>query len=138
MSLNTLDAMNLALSRLSTFGKLLLLADLRDRSPDPLAERLHGKEQTQAALQQKHREIFLAWLGLNLAAQMTEVAEYLTTHCGNHKAQLVQQWVDERLYEKLIPAAASEGEWVLFTSDLRIILQLLEIRFDPSEESCRG
>ena len=130
------DFVNLALSPSpSTFGRLVLLADLRDHDTDPLAAELYGKAQIDAALERKHREIFRAWLCLNRAAQMEEVAEYLADQAGNRDAtiaQLVHRWTEEKLYEKLRPAGASEPLRELFSSDLRAILQLLQVKLSSS------
>jgi len=121
----------------STFGSLVLLADLRDNT-DPLAELLYGKAPIKAALQEKHREIFFAWLGLNFAAQMTEVAEHLAAQSRNSNApvaQLVQRWIHETLYEQLVPEEAGGSERKLFSNNLRTILQLFRVRLDSSRES---
>ena len=58
------DFVNLALSPVpSEFGRLVLLADLRDHDNDQLADMLYGKGTIDGAFRQKHREIFarLAW-----------------------------------------------------------------------------
>ncbi len=114
-----------------------MLADLRDKT-DPRAELLYGKAPIEAALQEKHREIFFAWLGLNFAARMTEVAEHLATRSRNSNApvaQLVQRWIHETLYEQLVPEEAGGSERELFSADLRTILQLLRVKLDSSRES---
>lgn len=137
---DALDFVNLALSPIpSKFGKLVLLADLRDHANDQLADLLYGKGPIDAALQQKHRELFAAWLGLSLAVQLADVAEYLANEGGNDiaRAKLVQRWVEEKLYERLRPMGAGESEWRLFSSDLRAILQLL-LRHGFSGEGHRG
>ena len=125
------DFVNLALSPSpSTFGRLVLLADLRDHDTNPLAVGLYGKAQIDAALERKHREIFFAWLGLSRAAEIEEVADYLADQAGNQDAttaQLVQRWTQEKLYEKLKPAGASEPLRERFSGDLRAILQLLQV-----------
>ncbi len=132
------DFVNLALSPIpSAFGQLVFLADLlRDHNVDPLAELLYGKEQIDAALQAKHCEIFSAWLGISLAMQMADVAEYLACECGTNDttiANLLQRWIHENLQERLRPAAASASEWGLFSSDLQAVLGLLAYRLGPSE-----
>jgi hypothetical protein len=116
----------------STFGKLVFMAGL-----------LRGRhvEQIDSALRRKHREIFFAWLGLSLMAQMADVRVYLAEECRNNDttiAKLIQQWVQENLYERLRPAAATESEWALFSCDVRATLQLLLIRLGSSEGCHRG
>jgi hypothetical protein len=136
------DFVNLALSPIpSTFGRLVLLADMRDQETDQLAKMLYGKEQIDEALRQKHREVFFAWLGLSLTAQMEDVAEYLANEGGKNDttvAKLIHQWAQEKLYERLRPTAAGESEWRLFSSDLRAILQILPKRLDFFGENYGG
>ena len=119
----------------------MLLAELRDSTADDLAELLYGKEQIASALQQKHRDIFFNWLGLNRAFQVEEVEKYLAAQSGNDDtptAHLAQLWAREKRYEKLSPTAASESERELFSSHLRAILQLLHKRPDSSWENHGG
>jgi hypothetical protein len=136
------DFVNLALSKIpSEFGRLALLADLRDQNDDELANMLYGKEQIDQALRRKHREIFLAWLGLSLTEQLEDVAGYLANEGGNNGAtiaKLVQRWVQEKSYERLRPTLAGESEWRLFSSDLQTILQLLLRRPGSPGESHHG
>src|ERR1700691_394459 len=126
------DFVNLVLSPSpSIFGRLVLLADLRDHDTNPLAAELYGKAQIDEALERKHREIFFAWLCLSWAAEMEEVADYLADQAGIQDAtiaQLVHRWTQEKLYEKLRPTVASEAERELFSSGLRAILQLLQVK----------
>ncbi len=131
------DFVNLALSPIpSKFGRLVLLADLRDHDNDQLADMLYGKGPIDGAFRQKHLELFAAWLGLSPAARLADVAEYLANEVGNDPAiaKLVQRWVEEKLYEGLRPLGATESEWRLFCSDLQTVLQLL-LRLGSSGES---
>ena len=129
------DFVNLALSPIpSKLGRLVLLADMRDHHTDQLAKMLYGKEQIDEALRQRHREVFLAWLGLSLIAQMEDVAGYLANEGGKKDttvAKLIHQWVQEKFYERLRPTAAGESEWRLFSGDLKAIPQLLLKRGFP-------
>ena len=133
-----LDFVSLAVSAIpSTFVKLAFLASLKDGTDgghyrDPLAGILYGEEEIEAALQGKHREIFSNWLGLGLAAQMAEVAEYLAGQDEDHNA-LISIWLHDKVYESLIPTAVSQAERNLFTSDLKAILQLLQVRPGSSD-----
>jgi len=133
---------DLALSRIpSAFGKLAFVASLRQANPgcyhDPLAALVYGKEQVDATLRQKHREMFHAFLGAALATQTEQVAEYLA-RADDEKpriAQTVRRWFQESLYEELIPATVRESEGELFSSDLRTILQLLQARLGFADEA---
>ena len=128
------DFVDLALSRIpSTFGKLAFVAGIKATSPyrykDPEAAVSNGNEQVDAACRWKHREMFLAFLGSSLATQTEEVAEYLSSSGkGQKMEQVLDEWIQGRLYDKLIPEAASEQERDVFSSDLRAILQLLRLR----------
>jgi len=140
-NLNAFDFVSLALSPIpSKLGKLVLLADMRDQDTDQLAKMLYGKERIDEALRRKHREVFFAWLGLSLTAQMEDVAEYLANEDGKNDttvAKLIHQWVQEKLHERLRPTAAGESEWRLFSDDLEAVFQLL-VRRGLSGESHRG
>src|ERR1700730_14003646 len=133
-----LDFVSLAVSAIpSTFVKLAFLASLKDGTDgghyrDPLAGILYGEEEIEAALQGKHREIFSNWLGLGLAAQMAEVAGYLAGQDEDHNA-LISIWLHDKVYESLIPTAVSQAERNLFSSDLKAILQLLQVRPGSSD-----
>jgi hypothetical protein len=112
------------------------MSELLDHPTDELAELLYGREQIAAALQQKHRDIFVSWLDLNQASQMAEVEKYLATRHGNDDmtiSQSAELWAREKLYEKLRPTAASESEREIFSRHLRAILQLLR-KLDSSGE----
>lgn len=131
------DFVNLALSPVpSKFGRLVLLADMRDGNNDQLADMLYGKEPLNAALRQKHREVFAAWLGLSLAARVAAVAEYVANEGGDDTAiaKLVHRWLEQKLYERLRPIDVGESEWRLFSSELQAILRLL-LRLGLSGES---
>jgi hypothetical protein len=137
------DCVNLTISSVpSTFGKLVFLADLlRDRNIDPLTEALYGKASIEAVLEWKQREIFFAWLGLSLSDQMDDVVEHFASECGENDtnpATLLQHWTHQKLYERLRPTTVGESEWVLFSSDLQVILRLLLVRLGSSEESHGG
>jgi hypothetical protein len=112
-----------------------LLADLRDHGTDPLAEELYGKEQIDVTVRRKHPDVFSAWLSLSRAVQTEEVSEYLVNQAGNQNATIAQfthEWTLEKLYEKLRPAKASDWERELFSSDLRMILEFLQVKPNSS------
>ena len=130
------DFVDLAISKIPTsFGKLTLLAGLRDENTghytDTLAALVYGKG-LDAVLEQRHRDLFLAWLRLDLATQATQVEQYITVD-GENQYSLNEQWIQQRLYEKLIPPAAREVERKLFVSNLVTILLLLQGRLRSGE-----
>jgi hypothetical protein len=133
------DFVNLAVSTIpSTFVQLAFLASLKDGNDghyhDPLAGLLYGEEAIDAALQAKHREVFSHWLGIGLTEQMAEVAEYLAAQDEDHSS-LISIWLQDKVYESLIPGAVSEAEQSLFSSDVKTILQLLQVRLGPAAEN---
>jgi hypothetical protein len=136
--LDVADFVDLAISKIPTsFGKLTLLAGLRDANTghytDTLAALVYGKR-LDAILEQRHRDLFLAWLGLDLATQATQVEQYITVD-GENQYSLNERWIQQRLYEKLIPPAAREVERKLFVSNLVTILLLLQGRLRSLGES---
>ncbi len=134
------DFVDLALEQIPTYiGRLKLLADLRDERTgcytDPLAVLLYGKR-LEAILEQRHRELFFAWLRLDLATQTTQVAHYLGAN-DHGQNTWIEQWIQKRLYERLIPPAAREVERKLFVSDMMTILLLLQGKPHSPGESHR-
>ena len=132
------DFVDLAISKISThFGKLTLLAGLRDENTglytDTLAALVYGKGLA-AVLEQRHRDLFLDWLGLELATQATQVEQYIIVD-DEDQYNSTEQWISKRLYEKLIPPAAREVERKLFVSNLVTILLLLQGRLRYPGES---
>jgi hypothetical protein len=131
------DFLDLALTQIPTyFGKLVLLADLKDEATgqvmDPLAVLACGKP-LDDVFERRHREIFFAWLCRDLTTQLTDVAQYLAVDRAHGSAQ-VARWIRERLYERLIPPSATAVERSLFVSDLMAILLLLQARLNSSGE----
>jgi hypothetical protein len=130
------DFVGLALAQIpSAFGRLAFVAGLKHPNPgrydDPLAALVFGKDQIDAVLRRKHWEIFSAWLSVALATQSGEVAEYLAGQAHGQKTrieQTLQVWIQYELYANLIPETASEQERELFSSDVKAILQLLQVR----------
>jgi hypothetical protein len=66
--------------------------------------------------------------------QMAEVAEYLAAQDEDRLA-LISIWLRDKVYESLIPTNVSPAERNLFTSDLKAILQLLQVRHGPEGEN---
>lgn len=54
--------------------------------------------QFDVVLAQRHQELFFTWLGLDLATQGTEVAQYLEGVDADQNV-LVEPWIQERLYK---------------------------------------
>jgi hypothetical protein len=134
------DFVDLAISKIpSSFGKLTLLASLRDASTgrytDPLVALIYGNH-LHAVLEHRHQDIFFAWLGLGLATQSIQVAQHLADY-GPDQNALIERWIQERLYDELIPANAGAVERQLFVSDLMTILLLLQSKMNPGGESHR-
>ncbi len=131
------DFVELVLARIpSSFGKLVFLAAADDDKKGGAAL-AHERPDLAAALRFKHRETFMAWLGLALPAQVQAVAEYFAARVGDQSliiVQLLDRWLHEKLYERLVPASTSDIERKLFIIDMKAILQLLQIRLGFSRE----
>ena len=114
-----------------------MLAGLRDENTglytDTLAALVYGKGLA-AVLEQRHRDLFLDWLGLELATQATQVEQYIIVD-DEDQYNSTEQWISKRLYEKLIPPAARAVERKLFVSNLVTILLLLQGRLRYPGES---
>ncbi len=134
------DQVDAVLSRIpSTFGKLVLLANSghsTDSSHAEGARAVREKLERAAAIKEKHQELFFGWLRLSLAAQTEEVAQYFAGQGEGQNARIVEllnRWIEEKTYEKLVPATASDQSHTLFCSDLKAILRLLRIRLSFSD-----
>ena len=73
---------------------------------------------------ERHRKVFLEWLGLTLEEQHAEVQRFLARQPD--PAALVRDWLRDRSYEHLVPADVREVERDLFLCDLQIILGFFE------------
>ena len=132
------DFADLALSRIpSKFARLAFVAGLIKESlegdKDSLAALVYGKDQFYSTLRQKHQETFRDFLISPLARQTEEVAEYLSKNQSKPTTQILRDWIEERFYKDLIPAAATDQETDLFSSDLRAILNLLLVRLSVQD-----
>lgn len=138
------DQVDAALSRIpSTFGKLVLLANSvhsTDSSHAEGARAVRERLERAAALKEKHQELFFAWLRLSLATQTEEVAQCFAGQGEGQNArimELLDRWIEQKMYEKLVPATASDQSHTLFCSDMKAILRLLRIRLGFPDGSLR-
>lgn len=134
---------DIALSRIpSTFGKLVFLARLIDSVKGATAERAKAvwDDEVDVSLKRKHYDLLLRWLRLVLATQTEEVAQYFASEGGGRNSRIIEllnQWLEQRTFESLVPAAAGEQVRSLFLSDLQAILRLLRLRVGADESRLR-
>jgi hypothetical protein len=134
---------DVALSRIpSTFGKLVFLARLIDSVKGATAERATPiwEDGVDVSLKRKHLELLLRWLRLVLATQIEEVAQYFASEGGGRNSRIVEvldQWIGEKKFERLVPDAVSDQVRRLFCNDLQAILRLLRLRVGVIESRLR-
>ena len=131
---------DVALARIdSTFGRLVFLSGMDQSPADSKVERsapAREKLLFEDALNFTRQELVFAWVRMSLTAQTEEVAHYFAAQGGvqsSHVAELLDQWIEEKKYEKLVPPTASDQVRSLFCSDLKATLRLLRIRLGMSE-----
>jgi hypothetical protein len=134
---------DVALSRIpSTFGKLVFLARLIDSVKGATAERTTAvcEDGVDVSLKRKHHDLTLRWLHLVLATQTEEVAQYFASEGGGRNSRIIElldQWIQEKKFERLVPDGVSEQVRSLFCSDLQAILRLLRLRLGVIESKPR-
>lgn len=104
----------------TVFGRLEYLAGLRDEQTgcyqDPAQSAPSGNEDTDRALRHSHHQVFSQWLRFNLAAQKSDLDEYLRLS-GSLRVP--------RYYRTFVPAAARDVERQLYITDLETLLELV-------------
>jgi hypothetical protein len=111
------------LARVPTvFGRLLLLANLRDpqtgRYAHPAFSEVLGAEEADRILRHSHHQVFSQWLCFSLGEQKEDLAEFL----GEPEAR-----TRFASYRNLPPATAHEVERLLYLTDLETLLELLHV-----------
>lgn len=115
-----------------TFGRLVFVAKLIGSIELALAEQTISGGVRPAFkdwLKRKHEDLFWKWLGLALPTQAGEIAEYFGGEDINSPPlELLNQWIQHKRFEQLVPAAVNPQMRSVFCSDLQAILRLLRIR----------
>lgn len=91
-------------------------------------------------LKRTHHALLFQWLRLVLATQTEEVARYFSSEGGGRNSRIIElldQWIGEKLFERLVPDAVSEQVRSLFCSDMQAILRLLRLRVGVIESKLR-
>ncbi len=123
------DLWRRTLSQIPTlFGRLAYLASLRE--PNSGAYRHYGlaqrfsDEDADNTLRHSHEELFAEWLASNLQRQKQDLDEYLAG-LDEIPSRVIASWLSLTPYRNMMPASAREVERDLFTSDIRMLLELL-------------
>jgi hypothetical protein len=125
------------LSRVPTvFGRLMYLASLRD--PNSGIYRHHGlsaafgREESNRALKDSHRQTFREWLKLPLADRSRDLILYLS-ELEDPKSAVVNHWLNSKLYRDQVPSSARRMEREHFNQDFEILLEMLRNSWSDAE-----
>jgi hypothetical protein len=116
------------LSRIPTVsGRLIYLATLRDLHSGTYRHHglitAFGRDEAVKALRESHQATFQSWLSLSLAEKNDDLREYLMTLEDPHE-EIVEHWLQSRVYRSYVPASAIKAETDLFCQDLETLLEL--------------
>jgi hypothetical protein len=120
------------LSRIPTvFGRLEYLASLRDPHSgiyehDGLVS-AYGAKESRRALAQSHREVFQEWLGLPLTDKVEDLKNHLRGLAD--PAAVLEYWTKGPLFRSYLPDGSEEGAKTLFFGEIRILLEVLHLRY---------
>jgi hypothetical protein len=110
------------------FGRIAYLASLRNPNSGRYEHHgltaLFGEEEADRALRESHARAFAEWLNRPLAAQRSEVEQYLE-EAGQDAGTLLIAWYRLRPYRGWVPDNAGEADRRLFIADLEMLLELL-------------
>ncbi len=124
------DLWERTLSQLTTtFGRLSYLASLRNANSGRYQHfglsQIYGEDDADRVLRQSHERTFSEWLNFPLERQRDEIVLYLD-EVSEDRASVLETWSTLAPYRNLAPAAAGDAEIFLYTSDLELILDLLQ------------
>ena len=121
-----------SLSQIPTLtGRLVYLATLRN----PISGRyehhglslLFGEEDSEKAIRQSHRKVFLEWLSEGLTAKVDDVDNYLMG-TGEEVAEVIAHWLRAAAWNGFLPETIAAAEKSLYASDMRNVLTILSSR----------
>jgi hypothetical protein len=110
-------------------GRLVYLAALRD--PNSGAYRHHGlslafgRQESERALRESHRQVFLEWLKLPLASKSSD----LTTHLDGleeENAVAAASWLRANYPGTLVPESATRAQRAHFLQDYKTLLEMIK------------
>jgi hypothetical protein len=116
------------LSRIPTVsGRLIYLATLRDVHSGTYRHHglitAFGRDEAVKALRESHQATFQSWLNLSLAEKNDDLREYLMGLDDPHE-EVVEHWLQSKVYRSYVPASAIKAETDLFCHDLEMLLEL--------------
>ena len=125
----TEDLWRHTLSRIPTvFGRIMYLAALRD--PNSGIYRHHGlsaafgRDESNQALKESHRQAFREWLKLSLADRSRDLSLYLSD-LDDPEIVVINHWLSSKLHRDQVPSSARKMERELFNQDFEILLETL-------------
>lgn len=93
------------------------------RYADPLLSLSFDAKDIDKQLRQQQCKAFAAWVQLSIEEQHAELEEFLA---GEREARaLLQQWIQQEWYERLIPPGTPEPDKDMFLNDFGIIAALV-------------
>jgi len=116
----------------SILGRMARLANLRDSQTgryyhDKLANQL-GEDETDRAIRVTHELLWKDWLRGSLEQQHADVLFFLHDLAADFD-RLIALWLESRPFLQYLPDSAPEHERVLFISNLKTVLMLLQNQY---------
>ncbi len=116
------------LSRIPTLsGRLVYLATLRDVNSGTYRHHglitSFGRDEAVRALRESHQAAFHSWLNLSLAEKNEDLRDYLRG-LDDPEEEVVDYWLQARVYRGYVPASAAQAEIEHFCQDLEMLLAL--------------
>ncbi len=113
----------------AVFGRLVYLAALRDTNSGHYEHHglalVFGAQEADRALRRSHSQTFSEWLCFNLEQQKADLDLYLSALSGERR-RIIDTWLRLEPFRTLVPGSATKAELQLYSSDFRILLELLK------------
>ena len=107
------------------FGKLVYLASLRDSSTGSYRHHglsaAFGREDAATALRESHQVVFMEWLTTTLSDKYEDLSRHLASLEATGP-EIINQWLETKVYRNCVPSSASIAEREYFITDLEALL----------------
>ena len=122
------DLCKYTLARIPTIsGRLVYLATLRDVNSGTYRHHglidAFGRDEAVKALRESHQAAFQGWLNMSLFEKNEDLRDYLMTLDDSHE-DVVEHWLQSRVYRSYVPASAMKADTDLFCLELESLLEL--------------
>jgi hypothetical protein len=97
---------------------------------EPILAAKFRREDIHAALRRQHRRVFSEWLAMSLSEQSAELIQYFDM-AGLHRLGTVRLWMNGWC-ERLIPPETNPAERMLFSSDMDVVLHMIDAEMTGS------